>query len=103
MYELFRGKIPTNKMVLHSCDNTKCARLEHLFLGSQADNMRDMTNKGRRAKGEKHGNSMLLDAERNEIKKAYKKGVSQAELARKFSVSHSSIWKLLNREGLICR
>lgn len=33
--------------VLHHCDNPQCLRLEHLFQGTQSDNMKDMNAKGR--------------------------------------------------------
>lgn len=33
--------------VLHSCDNTKCVRPDHLFSGTQLDNIDDMNRKGR--------------------------------------------------------
>jgi hypothetical protein len=42
------GAIPPDDMaVLHRCDNPPCVRPEHLFLGTQADNMADMIKKGR--------------------------------------------------------
>ncbi len=46
-YEMAYGKIPTDMKVLHRCDNPICVNPNHLFLGTQADNLIDMRTKGR--------------------------------------------------------
>ncbi len=46
-WEELSGPIPDGLYVCHHCDNPPCVRLDHLFLGTQADNMEDMMLKGR--------------------------------------------------------
>jgi hypothetical protein len=48
-FELAYGPIPDGLLVLHHCDNPRCVRPEHLFLGTQEDNLRDSALKGRNA------------------------------------------------------
>ena len=55
-WELIHGPIPPGMKVLHHCDNPPCCEAEgtdHLFLGTQADNMADMAAKGRAVNGER--------------------------------------------------
>lgn len=46
-WKLHFGALPKGAHVLHHCDNPPCVRPDHLFTGTQADNMRDKARKGR--------------------------------------------------------
>lgn len=48
-WELTYGPIPEGRILCHVCDTPLCVNTDHLFLGTQADNMRDAAAKGRNA------------------------------------------------------
>jgi hypothetical protein len=52
-YQLTRGSIPEGLNVLHHCDNRLCVRPDHLYAGTQAQNVRDMVARGRHPRSQK--------------------------------------------------
>ena len=62
-WELYRGPIPAGLRVLHHCDNPRCVNPDHLYLGTQRDNMRDCQQRGREPdrKGVQNGHSKLTE------------------------------------------
>lgn len=50
-YEVKHGPIPAGLCVMHSCDNPLCVNVDHLSLGTRAENSRDRDRKGRTARG----------------------------------------------------
>jgi hypothetical protein len=98
-WELVNGPVPDGLRVLHMCDNKKCVRPDHLFLGTQKDNVCDMINKGRNyiARGVGNGNAKLTEDQVRRIRVAYKNTHTGAELAAKFGVSRSHISYVVSR------
>ncbi len=95
-WELTYGYIPQLD-VLHHCDNPACVRPEHLFLGTQRDNVLDASSKGRLTfyKGEHNINHKFEEAVR-EIRSST---LSQRKLATKFGVARWTIISVLQHES----
>lgn len=49
MYEQFKGPIPDGLFICHACDNPKCCNPDHLWAGTQKENIQDCVRKGRKA------------------------------------------------------
>jgi hypothetical protein len=91
------GPIPDGQSVLHTCDNPPCVNPGHLFLGSQADNMADMSQKGRRTRGSTHGMAKLTEADVAQIRALASSGVTLPAIASRFGVHFGTISKVVIR------
>jgi len=100
-YTLFKGDIPEELIILHSCDNPICVNPEHLSTGTHQDNMDEMKTRGRKVvcKGERNGTSKLKDCDVREILVLKGFGYTDAELATQFNISSSVVNEIVNRKA----
>jgi hypothetical protein len=95
-WEIHFGSISDGLWVLHKCDNPPCCNPAHLFLGTCADNHKDMVEKRRSTIGERNPQARLTEALVLRIRAEYRQhGVSHVQLAKKYGVSAGTIDDLL--------
>lgn len=101
------GPIPDGLVVCHRCDNPPCIEVDHLFLGTVAENNRDRALKGRskgtfaagdahpsRQRAGCHWSSKLTEAHRDTIRARYRGGETQTALAREFNVHPATVSRI---------
>jgi hypothetical protein len=97
-WELFRGTIPSGMCVLHRCDVPQCVNPDHLFIGSHAENMRDMGDKGRarppQTQGAKNGRARLTE---NDVIAIRASKLLQRELAEIYGLTTSYVSEIQTR------
>lgn len=105
---MHNGPINDGLLVCHKCDVPACVNPDHLFLGTNADNMADCRLKRRydrvlRPKGAKHGMSRLLEREVLAIRAEYEQSnPSYRVLAEKYGVSLQQIFRIVKRQSWTC-
>ena len=108
-WEIHNGDIPDGMFVLHSCDNPACVNPDHLFLGTNQDNVDDMMRKGRHRpktrntvcvesgkwkKGTSHWNYRLDDSVIVAIRNDRLCGLSYSILSKKYGVNMSYVFRI---------
>lgn len=105
-YETWVGQIPDGHFICHHCDNPSCCNPDHLFAGTQKDNMRDCAEKGRvhitlgRWAGIKNPKSKLTNESRFAIEAALKNGDRPTYVAERFGISKVRASQIRQEIGL---
>jgi hypothetical protein len=100
-YELHHGEVSEGKVICHKCDVKLCVNPEHLFIGTQKDNIHDMFSKNRdnRPKGSKHHNTKLNEEKVLGIKELLMKGFKIKEVAEIYKVPYSTISQIKSEKS----
>lgn len=95
MWFLTHGEIPVGMQVCHSCDNPPCINIDHLFIGTNQDNVNDRCAKGRSGgayPGSAHHNAKLDEQEVAWIRRILATNkLTQESIGKMFGVSRRTI------------
>ena len=104
-YMIFKGEIPvvnnvkrSYTLIRHTCDNGLCVNPDHLLPGTDQDNVNDRDSRKRFKKllGEENGMSKLTSNDVSDIRVLKGFGLKISQIAKEYSVSKSSIERILN-------
>jgi hypothetical protein len=120
VWQLTYGPIPDGLWILHRCDNPPCCRPDHLFLGTNLDNVADMVAKGRQSgrhtsvpsdstwqadprydgqRGSLHSHAKLDENKVREIRRRRAAGETLAAMAAEFGVTPGLIGHVIHRRA----
>jgi len=101
-YIMHHGELDNNLFVCHTCDNPLCVNPDHLFLGTQKDNIHDAVLKGRHFHAELPGElnpaAKLTEPLVEGIKLLHKEGFGTSRLARMYGVHRTTIQKIMRNK-----
>jgi len=98
-WELACGPIPSGRCVCHRCDNPICVNPQHLFIGTQAENLADMTAKGRSHKvgpiGSANPKSIFNETQVRSMRRMAAEGTRTCAIWREFGGSYTAVRLIL--------
>ena len=98
---MFIGPVPHDLFVCHSCDNKSCVNPDHLWLGSNKDNLDDAVRKGLHGKNLKRGEtqhaSIFTDADVLIMRRLANKNFTHGQIADLFDVERRCVSKVISR------
>lgn len=97
-FQLWRGDIPKGFLVLHKCDNKFCVNPNHLFVGTEKDNIDDAAQKKRLRFGEIHHNSKMSDEQIAFCRRSWKSEKDTSRLAIRFLVHKTTIQRIVSNK-----
>ena len=105
-YRHFCGEIPNGMFVCHRCDVPSCCNPDHLFLGTNQDNVRDMISKGRNSPpprnphvvGSIHPKSKFSEEQVRAMRSEHKAGKSVYRLAKEAGVAQTTMQRIIRGE-----
>jgi hypothetical protein len=93
------GVIPIGLSVLHKCDNPPCCRPDHLFIGTQKDNMQDALKKGRTLRGDNCPWAKLTAEQVILMRRRYRSEyISYTDLAKDFGIHPTTVGEIMRRK-----
>lgn len=95
-YLIHKGDIG-NLFVCHKCDNRKCVNPDHLFLGTNQDNMDDKKRKGRNTKGSGFSHAVMVEQDVVIMRALRNLGFTYSAIAKRFKTSETTAHSAINR------
>lgn len=97
IWAMMRGPIPDGMHILHHCDNPPCINPRHLFMGTHADNMRDMIAKGRKhTKITSQEAAIIRESDKSNQALAAQYGLKERQIR---NIKSGASWPLPPKEG----
>lgn len=93
------GPIPDGLDVCHSCDYPPCVRPDHLYAGTESQNIRDSVARDRAANQYKPRRAKLTETEVDELRQLYDNGEPTPYLAKHYGITIHQAWMIVTRKS----